>query len=317
MYKFKSIILVVLICFAPIFAWGEKIIFDFHHNSLSKRLVIEGKTAMIYESFDSGPYKLWRQVKFSTIFYHPNINEVSLNDADKFPLWKFSIDKRNNEFCVNTPLSYEDRFSTSGTINPSDYERELKKLLRTYPDALPKEKEEETPWEEQFNKLFGIEPEKTQSQSQTKPAQKSAPAMQSKPTSARISKVTIQKGLVVNGEPSIQVDVSSLLKNFKGRKLHFELFFCDADGKNIVNDGDAVDNWGNKYFKSQDFTVTDDNLNKAWWWKVYLKRLNIPRGASKITAFVSVNDENGACHGSFESMTINLNNSSPDVYTKP
>jgi len=134
--------------------------------------------------------------------------------------------------------------------------------------------------------------------------------------SAAISKASVQKGLVVNGEPSLKVDVSSVIRNAKGKKFRLTLFFFTDEKGNIVNDGDTADKMGNKYFVSRYVTVPNDNYTFDWWWKVYLKRLDIPRGASQIKAYISLEDENGRTYSWIEELKINLNSNTPDTVTR-
>lgn len=125
----------------------------------------------------------------------------------------------------------------------------------------------------------------------------------------------IQKGLVVNGKPSIQVDASCEIKNCAGKKLRFELFFYDMNGRPIITDGDAVDPQGVKYFRSRIIDGSATSQQISYWWKVSKSRLAIPAGAGKIKAEVRLVDEGRdyvVCN-SFERI-INLNSTTPDIY---
>jgi len=151
------------------------------------------------------------------------------------------------------------------------------------------------------------------------PAKTSAsnPSAKSSATiSATITKASAQKGLVVNGQPSIQVDASCVIRNAKGKKFQLKLYFLTPEQGSIINDGDAVDKKGNKYFTSRLITIPNDNYTLPWWWKVYLKRLDIPHGKSQIEALMLLEDENGRRYSAVQSLKINLNSKSVDTYTR-
>lgn len=169
---------------------------------------------------------------------------------------------------------------------------------------------------EPFAQTFAALKKAVASGTATKPrstAAKTSAAAPANHASAKIVKTSVKKGLTVNGFPSIQIDVESLIKNAKGKKYYYELRF-EANGKNIINDGDAADSNG-KYFKSIAFAIPSGDYTLPCWWKVYLKRLNIPQNCKQIKAYITLKTETGQYAAGTPAITINLNNNQPDTYT--
>lgn len=124
--------------------------------------------------------------------------------------------------------------------------------------------------------------------STTKPSTTKPSTTTAASPSATFTSASVTKGLVVNGFPSIKVDAECQIKNAKGKSYRLTLFFYTDKEGNIVNDGDAIDSFGKRYFKSRDFAVISDNFTFPWWWKVYLKRLSIPKGCKRIYAYIEL-----------------------------
>lgn len=145
---------------------------------------------------------------------------------------------------------------------------------------------------------------------------KSATNSNNKVTSGKFKSISIKKGLVVNGKSSIEVDCKVLINNGVGKKFWLCLWFTDKNKNYIINDGDKTTKKGVKYFISgHSFNPTNSSEEFSNWWKVYLNRLNIPAGESKIYTILTLIDENGKIVSTSPTVTINLNNKSDDTYT--
>lgn len=151
----------------------------------------------------------------------------------------------------------------------------------------------------------------------SKPAAPATPVAPPKPADAqyKFKEVKIQKGLVVNGYPSIQVDASCDIRNCAGKNLRFELYFFDMNGRSIITDGDATDPQGLKYFRSPLIDGSAASRTISHWWKVYKNRLAIPAGAKQIKLEVRLVDEDRdrVMCSSFNRI-VNLDTNTPDVY---
>ncbi len=143
--------------------------------------------------------------------------------------------------------------------------------------------------------------------------QKSSTQALTRPT-FKFKYLKIQKGLVVNGYPSIQVDAACDIFNGDGKPYHLELCFYDMNGKPIIIDGDISSENGTKYFTSRSVTASGATTLVSTWWKVYKKRLAIPNGAKQIKARVMLINERDLVAVESNECIINLTTNTPDTY---
>lgn len=157
---------------------------------------------------------------------------------------------------------------------------------------------------------------KTNKQPKTNTQTKTTTAQTNTATVVNFQSLKIQKGLVVNGFPSIQVDVAGRVLNGQGQNCHLELYFYDMNGKSIVTDGDRTGADGTRYFVSTNFTTSGSSVPFTWYWKVYKKRLAIPTGAKqiKVEVYVVTDKDRVLGGGTTYQRIINLNTNATDTY---